>query len=272
MKFAYTYSLDLENPGDLHSSPMHYLGDTRNGVVIDVFAKDIPNMQVDALIIGGGALFTNKKFLRNLVHKLENITANHTIVWGVGFDTKNIDIEIKNQFSLFSTREYKLNPDVPWVPCISALHTIFNKIENVSPTKDFLVVDHFKRSIPFDKPHTRIINKPNSIENIIEQIADHRFVITGSYHVAYWSILAGKRCAIVGDSLPTKFNKMKHFPVKSKSWHDDLYDQAKTWPQARYESIKANYKYHRQVENLLGVENPLQLSSMQYKNLKRDSQ
>lgn len=271
MKFAYVYRVDTENPGDLYSSPMHYLGETCNGVMIDVFAQDIPSMNVDALIIGGGALFTNKKFLRNLAHKLEIITAKHTVVWGVGFEAANVDIEIKNQFSLFSTREHKLNPDIPWVPCVSALSDVFNSIESVLPTKDFLVVDHFKRSIDFDQPHTRIINRPNSMRNIIEQIADHRFVITSSYHVAYWSILAGRRCAVIGESLPKKFNRMKHFPVKAKQWHDDLYDQAKFWPQARYESIKANYQFHRQVESLLGVENPLQLAWMQHAHLKRET-
>jgi hypothetical protein len=271
LKFAYVYRADPDNPGDLYSSPMHYLGDTCNGVVIDIFAQDIPKMSVDALIIGGGALFTNKKFFRNLAHKLENITAKHTVVWGVGFDAANIDVEVKNQFSMFSTREHKLDPDIPWVPCASALHRVFSEIKHITPTQDFLVVDHFKRSIPFDRLHTRIINRPNSMRAIVEQIADHRFIITSSYHVAYWSILMGRRCAVIGDGLPTKFNRMKHFPVKSKIWHDSLYDQAKLWPDAHHESAKANYRYYRQLEDLLGIENPLQLSWMQYTQLKRET-
>ena len=271
MKFAYIYRFDTENPGDLYSSPMHYLGDTRNGIVIDIFANDIPEISVDALIIGGGALFTNKKFVRNLNAKLEKIKSKHTIVWGVGYDPQNIDISIKDRFDLFSTREHKVNPDVPWVPCSSCLHEVFRENESVLPTEDFLVIDHFKRSINFDRPHTRIINRPNSIRNIVEKIAQHRFVLTSSYHVAYWSILMGRRCAVIGENLPTKFKRMKHFPVKAKTWHNDLYDQANVWQDAKYESIKSNYRFHRQIEELLGVENPLQLLSMQHKHLKRET-
>lgn len=270
MKLAYIFRHDIENPGDLHSSPMHYLGSSRSGIVIDVFTDSVPEMSVDAVIIGGGALLTNKKFLRNLNRVLENISAKHKIVWGVGFESENIDVEIKHEFDLFSTREYKLHKEIDWVPCASALHPIFNQIENTIPTDDFLVVDHFKRSIPFDRLHTRIINRPNNIRNIIEQIAKHRFIITSSYHVAYWSILAGKRCAVIGDSLPGKFKRMKHFPVIANTWQDKLYDQAKIWPNARYESVRANYKFHRQFEDLLGIENPAQLSCMQHTHLNRD--
>ena len=78
----------------------------------------------------------------------------------------------------------------------------------------------------------------------------------------------GRRCAVIGDNLPKKFNRMKHFPVRTKLWNDDVYDQARQWDDARYESIKANYKFHRQIEDLTGVENPLQLASMKYKHLK----
>ena len=270
MKFAYIHRFDTENPGDLHSSPMHYLGDTRNGIIVDIFANDIPEMTVDAVIVGGGALLTNKKFERNLNAKLDRIKSKHTVAWGIGYEPKNIDNSTLDRFDLFSTREHKIDPNISWVPCSSCLHSVFTEYESTAPNKDFLVVDHFKRSIDFDKTHTRIINRPNSIRNIVEQIAQHRFVLTSSYHVAYWSILMGRRCAVIGDSLPGKFNRMKHFPVKAKSWNDDLCDQAKIWPNARYESTKANYRFHRQLEDLLEIKNPLQLASMQHAHLKRE--
>ena len=271
MKLAYIYSHDIDNPGDLNSSPMHYLGNTCNGVVVDAFAADIPKMSVDVTIIGGGALLTNKKFVRNIKHKLDSIQSKFTVAWGVGYDPVNIDSSIAEQFDLFSTREYKVNANIAWVPCSSVLHKVFRKMENVVPTKDFLVIDHFKRPITFDREHTHMVNKPNSIHNIVQQIADHRFVITSSYHVAYWSILMGRRCAIIGDSLPSKFKRMKHYPIQANIWNDDLYDQAKLWPMARFESIQANYRFYRQLEDLIGIKNPLQLGWMDYTYLKRES-
>ena len=141
MKLAYIYSHDIDNPGDLNSSPMHYLGNTCNGVVVDAFAADIPKMSVDVTIIGGGALLTNKKFVRNIKHKLDSIQSKFTVAWGVGYDPVNIDSSIAEQFDLFSTREYKVNANIAWVPCSSVLHKVFRKMENVVPTKDFLVID-----------------------------------------------------------------------------------------------------------------------------------
>lgn len=271
MKLAYIFRVDVDNPGDLHSSPVHYLGSSRSGVIVDVFGNNTPDIKVDAVIVGGGALLTNKKFARNLNRCLERIDAKYKIAWGIGFEPDNVDINVRDQFDLFSTREYKLDKDIDWVPCASALHPIFDEIEKTTADEDFLVIDHFKRSVAFEKPHTRIVNRPNNIRTIIDQIAQHRFVITSSYHVAYWSILAGKRCAVIGDKLPGKFNRMKHFPAIANSWHDDLYDQAKSWPEARYESIQANYRFHRQFEDLVGIENPAQLACMQHAHLKRET-
>ena len=268
MNFAHIFRVDYENPGDLYSAPMHYLGPGYSGVMVDVFADNIPEIEVDTVIVGGGALMTNRKFVNNLDRLFERIHARHRIVWGVGFETDNIDIDIQHQFDLFSTREYKLDLAVDWVPCASALHPKFDQIQSTTPSKEFLVVDHFKRSIAFDRPHTRIVNRPNSMQHILEQIADHRFVVTSSYHVAYWSILAGKRCAVVGNSLPTKFRRMKHFPVIADSWNDSLIDIAQLWPEARYDSILANYRFFRKVEDLIGIENPAQLAWQL--NLRRD--
>jgi hypothetical protein len=270
VKFAYLFRVDVRNPGDLYSSPIHYLGKDYNGVMIDAFAKNIPEMEVDAVIIGGGALMTNQKFVQSIDTLLEKIHAKYKVVWGVGFESSNVNIDIKNNFDLFSTREYKLNQTVDWVPCVSALHPVFDTVESVKATKEVLVVDHFKRPILFDRRHTRIINKPNNLENIVKQISNHNFIITSSYHVAYWSILAGKRCAVIGENLPTKFRRMKHFPVISDCWHDSLFDQAQVWPNARYDSILANYTFHRKFETLVGVENPAQLAW--HLNLKRDNQ
>ena len=260
MKWPYIFRVDFENPGDAYSSPMHYLGAEHSGIIVDVFADDIPEIDVDVVVIGGGALMTNKKFLTALDKKLEKIHAKHKIVWGVGFDSDNVDINIQEQFDLFSTREYKLSQSVDWVPCSSVLHPVFDQVESTVPTQDFLVVDHFKRSIPFEKNHTRIINRPNSIHNIVQEIAKHNYVITSSYHVAYWAGIVGRKYAVIGESLPSKFRRMKHFPVIAKTWNDDLYDQAKVWTDARYESTLANYRFSRSVEDLIGIENPAQLA------------
>jgi hypothetical protein len=61
---------------------------------------------------------------------------------------------------------------------------------------------------------------------------------------------------------------MKHFPVIADSWNDSLIDIAQLWPEARYDSILANYRFFRKVEDLIGIENPAQLAWQL--NLRRD--
>lgn len=251
MKIVYIHRYDPQNPGDLYSCPMLHLPKDRKGVIVDIFANDVPDISADVVIVGGGALLSNKKFLNNLNHKLENIQSKITVAWGIGYEPDNINPSIMDQFDLFGTRDYNVNPDMQWVPCVSSMHEIFTEKQSVSPTKDFLVVDHFKRSIEFDREHTRIINKPNWFTNVVEQIVDHRFIITSSYHVAYWSTLLGRKCAVIGNKLPGKFNRMKYFPIKEKVWHDDLYDLAQVWPDAREDCVQTNLAFQQQVENLI---------------------
>lgn len=252
MKWGYLFSADPANPGDWYSSPMNYMSPDRRGVVIDIFLQNAPEITVDVLIIGGGALFTNGKFYRHLQNTLSCIQARHRIVWGVGFEPTRLDISVFDQFDLASTREYNIDERIDWVPCASAMHLIFNSVESVKPKHDFLVVDHFKRFVPFERQHTRLINKPNHITAVVHAIAEHRFVITASYHVAYWAALVGRPCFVIGHSLPGKFFHYKHPPVIASTWDDDLLDQAQIWPEARLEATQANQQYLKRINQLVG--------------------
>lgn len=262
MKYAYVYSVDYDNPGDINSSVHDYFGVGYKGIIIDVFSTDLPDMHVDVLIIGGGALFTSNKFLRGLNYIRSKVKSKHTIVWGVGFDSNLQDTNVVSQFDLFSTREHKLHKEIQWVPCPSVLHPVFRRTDLPGVSNDYLVVDHFKRKIPLALPHTRIVNKPNSIHNIVEAISSHNYVITSSYHVMYWATLLKKKVFVIGDKLPTKFNRVKHFPVIASEFTPDLIDKAVVWDGAFLECVKRNYLFNRNVEEVTGIENPLQLGWM----------
>jgi len=255
MRWGYLFRADLDNPGDWHSSPMNYLGEDRRGVIMDVFLQNAAQVEVevDVLVIGGGALFTNAKFYRHLQYVLAHVQARHRIVWGVGFKLTKLDVSVFDQFDLASTRECNISERVSWVPCASAMHPIFNTVESLKPMHDFLVVEHFKRPVTFTRQHTRMINKPNHITAIIRAIAEHRFVITSSYHVAYWPTLVGRPCFVVGENLPSKFFHYKHSPVIASDWQDELLDRARVWPEARIEAVQANLQYLDQVDQLINT-------------------
>ncbi len=78
----------------------------------------------------------------------------------------------------------------------------------------------------------------------------------------YWATLLKKKVFVIGDKLPTKFNRVKHFPVIASEFTPDLIDKAVVWDGAFLECVKRNYLFNRNVEEVTGIENPLQLDWM----------
>ena len=141
-----------------------------------------------------------------------------------------------------------------WVPCPSVLHPAFNENLKKISTKDFLIIDHWKRPITFNKKVTRIANKPNNINAILEAIAEHRYVITTSYHAAYWATLLRKKTIVVGSNLPQKFYTLKHQPVIVPKVEVQSIDEATVYHSAYDECVLANNVFRVKVENFIGMD------------------
>ena len=128
-----------------------------------------------------------------------------------------------------------------WVPCASVLHPcIENNMSHVA-TKDFLVIDHWKRKpITLDIHHTRLVNNPCTIEQIVSTIADHNYVLTSSYHVAYWATLLKKKVIVISDPWQFKFDHFRHPPVLAEKFSWGLLDRARSYPEAYKQCLSAN--------------------------------
>lgn len=250
--FAYLFRKDFDNPGDLYSCVMHYFFPNRAGIMLDVYHTNIPNIEVDVLFVGGGAIFTTNKFIHDINSILDKITAKYKIAWGVGYNP-NLKQEIQHNFDLFGIRDFGVE-DHPWVPCPSVLHIELLKNINVTPTKDFLVIDHWKRPIEFADECTRITNKFNNIQHVIKLIAEHRYILTSSYHAAYWATLLKKKTFVIGNGLPDKFYTMKHSPLIAPKFDYDLIDQATVHNYAFEECMAETNNFRVKVEELTSIE------------------
>jgi hypothetical protein len=87
----------------------------------------------------------------------------------------------------------------------------------------------------------------------MENIANHEYVFTSSYHAAYWATLLKRKTYVIGDQLPSKFYTMKHSPVIASSFKDNLLDQPLIWENSFEECIEANQNFRNKVEDLIGV-------------------
>jgi hypothetical protein len=249
LKYAYVFRRDFQNPGDLYSCPMHYLTNDKNGIMIDVYDENVPELEVDIIFIGGGAIFSTKRFIHSINNILSKVKAKHKIVWGAGLND-SLKEEITTSFDLFGIRDF-VDSNQLWTPCPSVLHPTLIKNVNKIPTHKFLVIDHWKRPINFPRKHTRMFNKPNNIDTVIDAIADHKRIFTTSYHVAYWATLLKKKTYVIGEDLPLKFYTMKHSPVIASKYSDALLMQGTVYRNAYDECIDATKQFRNKLEELV---------------------
>jgi len=140
-------------------------------------------------------------------------------LWGIGHNSKykkyfdniteyNINV---NDFKVAGTRDYSMPGE--YVPCVSCLHPIFDQKFDIKQEmgvvfhKDILndskIIGKFK-----DYP-TAANNMP--LDRLIGFIGKTEKIITNSYHVMYWSMLMGRKVAVVPNS--SKFYDFKYDPV-----------------------------------------------------------
>ncbi len=256
MNNLFLYRKDYTNPGDIWSSPMHYLEDSWQGVELDVnYSHNLENRYFDNIFIGGGAIFTVGDWIYKIQKTLETCKFKNLIYWGTGRGLTHDFPFVEYVPTLAGTREYEpghFNGYQSWVPCASTLNPLIEKYLKVVNTKDFLVVDHWKRApIMFPAEHSRITNKPQTIETMLETISVHKWVLTTSYHAAYWATLLNKRVVVLQvDSADNKFRAFKHPPVIAKKFNWEVIVKARNYPTAYEESLNANLRFRDRLYSL----------------------
>jgi len=252
----FLYRTDYANSGDIWSSPVHYLGERYQGTTLDVLKKhNLENREYDNVFIGGGAIFTVGDWIINIQKTLQTVKFKNLIYWGAGRGLTHNFPFIQYLPTLAGSREWEpeyFKEYIEWVPCASVLHPLIDKYINKPHTKDFLVLNHWKRAeIIFPAEHTKMNNKPQTIEQMLEAIAAHKWVLTTSYHAAYWATLLNKRVIVLQvDGPDNKFRAFKHPPIVSKKFNWELVVKAKNYPNAYEECLNANLRFSDKVYSL----------------------
>lgn len=248
MKHLFVHRLDYSNPGDLWSTPMHYLPKTFQGAVVDVFRLNhIRDWNIDTIILGGGSLMHNQDDLHNFVRFLGNNDYQNLVVWGVGIDIANNLHKLRSRCDMFGIREYDARYSNNWVPCASVMSPLFARLRGTQPSKDILIIDHWKRKpIATDRECTRIVNRPMNIEVMLNMIADHRWVVTSSYHGVYWATVMNRRVIFCSRPWVPKVMHMKHPPWISKQFCDNDLDASLAYPEAYHECLGRNLAFRQE--------------------------
>ncbi len=236
MSILYTHRLDFHNPGDVWSGPYHYIHTP--GLIMDLF-NPVPVSEIKTLIVGGGAILCNNRMINNLKKMLDTYDFKFKVFWGGGVTLSEETTEILKRFDFVGCRDY--DNGLNFLPCPSIMHPSL-KQKNIS-NKDFLIIDHWKRNpIEFPKSHTRIKNRFISVDDLINQISLHNYIITSSYHAAYWGIVLGKKVIVITNENFEKFTFKQNISIEQK-WEDRFLEMASNYNDAYEECLVLNTNF-----------------------------
>lgn len=260
---------DKKNAGDYYSAPYHYYDEIANTLDIYGFKsssekvrnKWIKEISNNAVIIGGGGLLNRKSFSHQM-QALEKLASENKkiVLWGIGHNSKkksdfgnvksyNINV---NNFGLAGTRDYSMPGD--YVPCVSCKHKLFDKTYQV---KDEYGIIFHKKTLK-NKSLLEAFSAYPSTSNttdmtkIVEFIGSKEKIITDSYHAMYWSMLLGKKVAVIPNS--SKFYDFKYKPVFS-DFENCITDvnKATTYSGILEECRELNDHFYHKVKDYLNI-------------------
>jgi len=259
------HHVDPTNTGDIGSAPSLWIPELYGADHIGLIDGSFGRIMEAALhaevviIIGGGGLFGNEWFYSQLeqfssiLHQTPNVRA---VIWGVGFNThydkmKYPPPSVLKMAELVGIRD--LDTAYPYVPCASVLHPAF--ADAVAPIHEAVVYTH-KRDTALAAAAVELglpvySNHGPDVGRAISFIRSGATVITGTYHGAYWGLLAGRNVAICG-AFSTKFDKAPwDIPI---SHHADIkvaIREARALPNMYAECLLANKTMKTDVLNLI---------------------
>lgn len=264
------HRVDTKNIGDYYCAPHHYF-DTLKGKHLDIFDNKSQDKSVtenftkqisdNSLIIGGGGLLNRGgfKLQMKLFEKLAS-GSKKTVLWGVGHNAKsakhygnitsyNIDV---NAFGLAGTRDITMPGE--YVPCVSCLHEVFDK--QYSETQEVGIIFHKdtvkKEHITSTFSELPTTSNTTNLEELISFIGKSNAIITDSYHAMYWTMLLGKKVAVVPNS--SKFYDFKYKPIFT-TFDTCLEDIKKghTYSGVKEECRTINTNFYEKVANYLNL-------------------
>jgi hypothetical protein len=273
------------NPGDWWSCPRHYFDEFVDSDWIDI--TDVPSVdlsQFDQIIVGGGGLLGNDNFDPYIQQLLPH--ADRVWFWAPGINNNISDSKeltrsefaklVKNsrakQYNLkgfdkdkIAVRDY--NQSYNYLPCVTCMHPVFDDIES-EIKQDYLILAHHKVKTllvrhRFLSGKKRLLQPKTEIAKIVKEIKRSKYIVTNSYHGAYWSMLCNKPVVLISP-WTNKFLFFKHQPtiltmsdlklielkrVAPETTKEDCYDftTVETYPDYLDECRTANREFYFKV-------------------------
>lgn len=271
---------DILNCGEYWSSPKLYFSDFNKYSFVDIDGLS-QNIEINKFVIISGEAINNEKFLKE-IHLLKKENDIKLIAWGAGFNKidlskignliHNIDrvkLVKKNPvkyFDLIGIRDFELSFNYHWVPCASCLLPYILKFRKTTPKKKVGVFYEDKKFKVFNVLSFDYLSSEGvEIENKLQFLSNYEYIITNSYHGAYWAMLLNRKviCLPIKSSLfnfqsPPFFLDNKNFKLvqmeqeKEKiKINNNVFDQCSNYPEFYEKCVDANYEFQKDVKNII---------------------
>lgn len=240
------YNVHRINPyncGDLNCSPIKYFNFGLNFEEICIEKICLNSLGFDFnqyAILGGGGLFYRPW--------LETISKfNKAVLWGVGLNLHNDFSNSRypkfiDKFLLVGVRDYNHGR---WVPCVSCMSNFFDNPKN--PLRDVVVYEHAEQ--PLETNFPKLSNNSN-MRDAIDFISSGEYVITNTYHGAYWGTILKRKVIVVPLENSSRFFFFKHKPVLVDKIPKKM-PKAKIYSESLDECRDANKKFYQDFLNLI---------------------
>ena len=253
---AFIFRADRQNVGDWFCSPYRYFP-FRPANRFDICNPDIPLNNYRSFILGGGGL--GAPFFDPYLQVLEGTSVENRIVWGCGVDIisernsflPDVQYELYGSyfenFSSVGLRVWSDHQKFKYVPCVSCMHPFFDKYRDVKPTKFAGFYSHYRVPL-FGASGAGFCAATNYGENLEEKLsflADCEYVITNTFHGAYWATLLGRK--VIAMPFKSGMWSLKHKPVFTTplTLTDDILDKCNEFPESLDESRILNVNFFK---------------------------
>jgi hypothetical protein len=254
---------DQFNAGDWWSRPSHYYPINETQIIDISNVQQYRNLENKTVVLGGGGLLGKLHWDYNLKNLVEN---NKVILWGAGLNFTPLGKKggqplsnsglpaYLDKMTAVGLRDYGLGYD--WVPCASCMHDEVFSVQDMTQTKDVLVVQHRKIKMKSESlkkyKKLRMGQEAGNLKAILTEIKRHNTIITNSYHGAYWGTILKKK--VIVQPWGTKFNHLKwKVPFLNEDFSnlDYCMDTATVYPHAWEEALHANHQYWLKIKLLV---------------------
>lgn len=267
----FLHYISTDNIGDLYCCPQRYFKCFNGCKELELLNYENFNPKNKVLIVGGGGLL--QKSFENAINHIINLKSDNKIIfWGIGLDnspiTEKISPEILQDAHLIGVRDF--NTQYEYVPCVSCMSELFDKYRQIKPKSKIRIYLHSYYDFPLDLADDYEVYKNNENHNVknamksaIEFLTGAEYIITNSFHGAYWATLLNRKVIafpFVKDErseFSEKFLTLKYKPVYVNDYTrleidlKQILQKARNYENALEDARKINIEFFDEVMQIL---------------------